>query len=387
MQGMTRRRFMKNSAATATLAASGSLANASGADNGELLLIGTQTTGASKGIYAYSFDETTGELKQTGLAVATPSPTFMALAPGGKRLFAANEVSDFAGTTGGGVTGFTLDRASASLKEINGVPTGGAGTCHVAVDHTGRCVFAANYNGGSATSFHLDENGRLSEAVSFFQYTGHGPNPDRQEKPHAHRVTVSPENRFLLVNDLGLDEIHIYKLDAKTAALTPNDPPAWKSAAGAGPRALRFHPNSKWVYCVTELTSTVVVLHWNSERGTLEEVQTIKLLPAGYTGPTRACDIVFDRKGQFAYVANRDDDFMASFTVSEADGKLTLIGRTSCGGKTPRHIALSPSDRWLLVANQDSNNIAVFARDAKTGKLADSGKTFPLESPMCLVFA
>lgn len=385
MQGMTRRHFMKSSAA-ATLAARASLAS-TGGESKELLLVGTQTTGTSKGIYAYSFDEATGELTQTGLAAAIEDPTFMALAPGGNRLFAASEVDHFAGKNGGGITGFNLDRKSGHLTAINGVSTGGTGTCHVAVDHTGHCAFAANYTGGSSASFHVGDDGRLSEAVSFFQYTGHGPNADRQEKPHAHRVTVSPDNRFLLVNDLGLDEIHIYKLDAKTAKLTPNQPAAWKSAAGAGPRALQFHPNHKWVYCVTELSSTVDVLHWNSEQGSMELVQTVKLLPEGYKGDTRACDIVFDRKGQFAYVANRDNDFMASFTVSDTDGKLTLLGRSSCGGKTPRHIALSPSDRWLLVANQDSANIAVFARDAKTGKLADSGKSFPLDHPMCLVFA
>jgi 6-phosphogluconolactonase len=131
----------------------------------------------------------------------------------------------------------------------------------------------------------------------------------------------------------------------------------------------------------------VVVLHWNAGAGTLDAVQTVELLPAGYTGPTRACDIVTDHKGQFAYVANRDNDFMASFTISPADGKLTMMERTSCGGKTPRHIALSPNQSWLLVANQDSNNISVFARDAKTGKLANSGKSFELAAPQCLVFA
>lgn len=387
MQAITRRRFMKNSAAAATLAASASLASVGISAKGELLLVGTQTTGTSKGIYAYTFDEAIGELKQTGLAAVTPSPTFMALAPGGKRLFAANEVDHFSGRNGGGITGFNLNRKTGHLTEINGASAGGTGTCHVAVDHTGRCAFVANYSGGSAASFRVGEDGKLSEPVSFFQYTGHGPNPDRQEKPHAHRVTVSPDNRFLLINDLGLDQIHIYKLDAKTAVLTPNQPAAWKSAPGAGPRALRFHPNNKWVYCVTELNSTVVVLHWNAERGTMEEIQTMELLPEGYKGPTRGCDIVFDRKGEFAYVANRDDNFMASFTVSPADGKLTMIGRTSCGGKTPRHFTLSPNDRWLLIANQDSNNISVFARDAKTGKLADDGKSFPLENPMCLVFA
>jgi 6-phosphogluconolactonase len=378
---------MKSSAAAATLAASGSLASMGGAGKGELLLVGTETSGTSKGIYAYTFDEATGELKQIGLAAETPNPTFMALAPGGKRLFAASEVDHFGGKNGGGITGFNLDQRSGHLTEINGVSSGGTGTCHVAVDHTGRCAFAANYTGGSAASFRIGEDGRLSEAVSFFQYTGHGPIPDRQEMPHAHRVTVSPENRFLLVNDLGLDEIHIYKLDAKTAKLTPNEPASWKSAAGAGPRALRFHPNGKWAYCVTEMASAVDVLHWDGTRGAFEQVQEIALLPEGYKGPTRGCDIVFDSKGKFAYVANRDNNFMASFTVSDADGKLTMLGRTSCGGKTPRHIALSPNDRWLLVANQDSANISVFARDAGTGKLADSGKSFELDSPMCLVFA
>jgi 6-phosphogluconolactonase len=190
-----------------------------------------------------------------------------------------------------------------------------------------------------------------------------------------------------MVNDLGLDQIHIYKLDAKTAVLTPNQPAAWKSAAGAGPRALRFHPNGKWAYCVTELNSTVDVLHWNEKQGAFEQVQNIELLPGDYKGATRACDIVFDRQGHFAYVANRDNNFMVSFTISATDGKLTMMERTSCGGKTPRHFALSPNNRWLLVANQDSDNIAVLARDPHTGKLADSRKSFPLANPQCLVFA
>jgi 6-phosphogluconolactonase len=377
---------MKSSAAF-SLASAATLANAGGVNKEELLLVGTQTTGASKGIYAYSFDQATGELKQTGLAAAAPNPTFLALAPGGDRLFAVSEVDHFAGKEGGGVTGFTLDRRNAKLTEINGVSSHGAAPCHVAVDHTGHCVFVANYNGGSAGSFLVNADGQLSEAVSFFQYTGHGPNAERQEKPHAHRVTVSPDNRFLMVNDLGLDEIHIYKLDAKTAVLTPNQPAAWKSVAGAGPRALRFHPNGKWAYCVTELNSTVDVLHWNEKQGTFEQVQNIGLLPEGYKGATRGCDIVFDQQGHFAYVANRDNNFMVSFTVSDTDGKLTMIERTSCGGKTPRHFSLSPNNRWLLVANQDSDNIAVFARDTHTGKLANSGKSFPLANPQCLVFA
>jgi 6-phosphogluconolactonase len=199
-------------------------------------------------------------------------------------------------------------------------------------------------------------------------------------------VTVSPDNRFVMVNDLGLDVIHIYRLDANTAKLTPNEPATWKAAPGAGPRALQFHPNGRWAYCVTEMKSTVNVLRWNAQTGALGTIQEVPLLPEGYTGETGAADIVFDKAGRFAYVANRLNDFLATFTVSPTDGKLTLLERTSCGGKTPRHLALDKTGRWLLVANQKTDNLAVFARDERTGRLAKDGKNFPLSRPQCLVF-
>lgn len=260
----------------------------------------------------------------------------------------------------------------------------GGGPTHITVDHTGRCVFAANYGGGSVVSFFVDGQGHLSEAVSFFQYTADAEKHERRS--HAHRVTVSPDNRFLLVNDLGLDMIHIYRLDPTTAKLTPHDPPSWTAIPGYGPRALRFHPNGRWVYCVNELKPTVNVLEWDSARGTLTTVQDISLVPEGYQGKAAPGDIVFDKRTRFAYVTSRLDDFMATFTVSAETGKLTFMEKTSCGGQRPRHLALDPTDGWLLVANQDSDNIAVFPRDKKTGRLLGSGKSFPLSKPMCLVF-
>ncbi len=353
----------------------------------ELLMIGTQTvTGTSKGIYACNFDSATGELKQVELATEADNPTFLVLAPGGQLLIAANELEHYEGKNSGAVSSYALNRAARKLTKVNEVASKGAGTCHVAVDHTGHSAFGANYNGGSATSFKLAKDGHLSPAVSFEQYTGHGPNKDRQEQPHAHRVTVSPDNRFLLVNDLGLDKIHIYRLDADTAKLTLNDPPAWKAEPGSGPRALRFHPSGKWAYCVNEIKSTVDVLRWDGQRGALETIQRVELLPAGYKGPTRGCDIVLTRDARFAYVANRDDNFMATFTVAE-DAKLQLQRRSSCGGKIPRHFALDPSEHWLLVANEQTDNIAVFSRDTASGRLADTGKSFPISKPQCLVFA
>lgn len=385
MQKISRREFVQGSAA-ASLVALPWRAVAEEVDTKRLLLVGTQTSGTSKGIYAYAFDTATGDLVQTELAVEADNPTFLALAPNRKTLIVANEIDHYEGKKSGAVSSFTLDRKTSKLTKNNEVAAQGDGTCHVSFDHTGRCAFAANYGGGSAASFSVGSNGQLTPAVSFFQFSGHGP-LKQQSGPRAHRVTVSPDNRFLLVNDLGLDAIHIYRMDAATAKLSPNTPSEWHAAPGSGPRALMFHPNGRWAYCVNELNSTVNVLNWDSAQGALKTLQEISLLPESHTGPSAASDIVIDRHGRFAYVANRLDDFMASFTISPGDGRLTLLERTSCGGKTPRHIALDPDENWLLVANQVSDNIVVFARDKQTGHLADTGKSFSLSRPQCLAFA
>jgi 6-phosphogluconolactonase len=380
---MNRRKFIFGSAAVSAVGRRGfALAEKS---SGELLLVGTQTSGTSKGVYSYSFDPATGELKQIGLAAEADNPTFLALAQNRRTVLVANELDTYESKSSGAVSTYTLDRANARLIKINEVATQGGGTCHVAFDHTGRAAFAANYGGGSAASFSVGADGRLSPAVSFFQYTGHGPDEKRQSKPHAHRVTVSPDNRFLLVNDLGLDVIHIYRLDAATAKLSANEPAVWRSTPGSGPRALQFHPNGRFAYCVTEMTSMVVVLRWNAQSGVLETVQEVAMRPPDFQGTTGGSDIVIDREARFAYAVDRFDDIVVTFSLSPADGKLTVLNRVSCGGKVPRHLALDPSGRWLLVANQVSDNIAVMARNPKSGLLT-AGKSFPLSRPQCLVF-
>jgi 6-phosphogluconolactonase len=382
LRSVTRRGFIFGSTALAAVGRAGFAAEKEDAP----LLVGTQTSGSSKGIYAYTFSAKTGDLTALGLAAEAQNPTFLALAPDGKTVVVANELDKFEGKDGGAVSTFTLDRTKTRLANVNQVASLGGATCHVAFDRTGRAAFAANYTGGSAASFAVGAGGVLSPAVSFFQYSGHGPDQKRQEAPHAHRVTVSPDNRFLLVNDLGLDTIHIYRLDASTAKLSPNEPVSWRSAPGAGPRALRFHPNGKVAYCVTEMASSVVVLRWDSDLGKLETIQEIVMKPDDFQGLTGGDDIVIDREGQFAYATDRFDDIVVTFSISQSDGKLTLVNRMPCGGKVPRHLALDRSGRWLLVANQESDNLSVLARDRKTGKLTDSGKSFPLSRPQCLVF-
>ncbi|MGA7884122.1 MAG: lactonase family protein [Acidobacteriaceae bacterium] len=387
MKGIDRREFLRG-AAVAPAAAQQWWSRQGREAKRRLLLVGTQTvTGTSKGIYAWHWDPEQGDLRLAGLAAESENPTFLALAPDANYLYATNEISEFEGQKSGAVSAFEVDLAASRLKPINQVSSEGAGPANVTVDSTGQSAFCANYGGGSASSFYLSPNGQISDAVSHFQYEGHGPNPARQEAPHAHRVTVSPNNRHLLVNDLGLDCIHIYHLDPETAKLTPSDPPQWNASPGSGPRALRFHPNGRIAYCVCEMASTVDVLEWNPQHGTLRQIQSISLIPADYHGPTRGCDIVLDRSGRFAYAANRDYDCLVSFSVDHKDGKLTMLARSSCGGKIPRHLALDPTEKWLLVANEQSDTIAVFARAEHTGRLAESGKSFPQSKPQCLVFA
>jgi len=385
MDSLTRRAFLATSA-SATLALHPAFAAAQNPLTGKLLLVGTQTSGASKGIYAYGFDSVTGELTKAGLAAATPSPTFLVTAPDRRTIFAANETDNFGGEKSGSVSSFSLNPATGMLTQVSQVTSKGADPCHVAVDHTGSSVFAANYTGGIAISYKVTGHNHLSEPVSFFQYTGHGPNPDRQQGPHAHRVTVAPNNRFLLVNDLGLDLIHIYTLDAATAKLAANDTPSWSAPAGSGPRALLFHPNGRFAYCVCELTSQVIVLKWDGDGGTLTTGQTLQLPLQPQLGPVTGCDIVLSKDARFAYVANRGDDFIATLAVSSDGSRLTFQRRSTCGGKIPRHLALDPTERFLLVANQGSDNIAVFPRDINSGHLSEMGKSFPLAKPQCLVF-
>jgi 6-phosphogluconolactonase len=391
----TRRKFMAG-LALSPLAAKAAWGNASlgdaswGKSTTATLFVGTGTKTGSKGIYAFRFDSASGDLTPLGLAAEAPSPSFLALSPNGKFLFAVNEIDTYQGAKSGAVSSYVVDKAAGKLTLINTVASGGSGPCHVNTDQTGAVLLVANYMGGSAASFKIAADGHLSDAVSEFHYasTGAGPgqDKDRQEAAHAHHAAVSPDNRYVYINDLGLDRIHIYKLDAATAKLTPNNPPEWVAAVGAGPRVLRFHPSGRWAYCVNELASTIDLLDWDSATGALTLVQQTNLEPSDFHGISRAAEIIFDAKGKFAYASDRDDDFLASFRIEAASGKLSGMSRSPCGGKVPRHIALDPSERWILAANQESDLIAVFRRDPKTGSLATTGPTAAIPSPQCLLF-
>jgi 6-phosphogluconolactonase len=347
----------------------------------------TDKKSTSRGIYAFRWDADEGTLVPLGLAVTTPNPSFLALAPDRRHLFAVNEIENYRGKKSGSLSAFTVEGDSGKLKSLKVVSSAGTSPCNIAVDSTGKAVFAANYSSGSAASYRVLPSGALSAAVSVFQYSGHSTNPERQTGPHAHCTTVSPDNRYVLVNDLGLDRISVYHLDPITARLTPNDPPFYEAIPGSGPRSFAFHPGGNWAYSLNELASTVDALTWDVDRGVLTRNQTISTLPDDFKGTSTAATVVVDAAGRFLYTSNRGDDSIAVFSIDDHQGTLKLVQRVSCGGKSPRHFALDPGNQWLLSANQESSNIVIFARNPRTGSLKPTGKEYPLSYPVCLLFA
>jgi len=377
MKKLNRRNFLiAASAATLAAAASPSLF---ASPRRQRVFVGCK---APEGILAFDWAPATAELIPAGVEAKLNNVEWITFSADHQYLFAAAAVDGFNGKPTGEVASYRV--VNGELQPLSAQNSAGAGTCHVALDRTGRVLLAADYGGGTAASFLVTE-GKLSSAVWNEIYIGYGPNKDRQEKAHAHFASFSPDNRFAYINDLGKDCIHIYKLNSETAMLTPAG--TYHARPVAGPRTLRFHPNGHTAYSVNELDSTVDVLEWNPTNGGLTLVTRIDLLPAGYTGDTHACDTVISKDGKFVYFANRGNNSIYLFHADAKTGSLTAGGRFDCGGKTPRNFVLDPTERWMLVANQDSNQISVFARNPKTGALTEEGKSYTAATPMCILFA
>jgi 6-phosphogluconolactonase len=379
MNRQTRRKFFStvSAAAVGTLAAPELLRAVAQEPKRTRVFVASH---APDGILAFGWDAATATLTPAGVAAKIPNVAWLALS--GDFVYSASELDSFNDKPTGEVA--SLRAVDGKLQPLSARNSAGTGTCHVAVDATGRMLLAADYTGASAASFRI-EDGKLSEAVWSEHYTEHGPNADRQEKAHAHFASFSPDNRFAYINDLGGDCIHIYKADPATAQMASAG--TYRGVPGSGARTLHFHPNGRTAYCMNELVSTVDVLDWHKADGSLTLVDRIQLLPADYHGPTRGCDTVMTRDGRFVYFANRDDDFLYAFKADAKTGKLTPMKRSNCGGKTPRNFTLDPTERWMLVANQDSNVVSIFARDPATGVLSDEVKnSVAVEAPMRILF-
>jgi 6-phosphogluconolactonase len=360
---------------------------------------GTDTNkGVSKGIYQSHFDTTKGQLTSPVLAAATVRPSFFAVTPVGqakRSLYAVNAIDDAAATA----TTFGIDLKTGALKQTDQVSSGGAGPAYISVDATGHSAFVANYFGGSVASYRIQSDGTLSQPVDRIDFKDHqkfgalGPNSARQDSPHPHCATLSPDNRFLLVCDLGTDHITVFVINPETAQLS--DPHTFTNdQPGSGPRHLAFHPNGRWVYSINEINSTLDHYLWTATRfadtpqGLLVNTNTpIKTIAPDFPADKNtAAELAISSDGLYLYASNRGEDSLVVFSIRPKDGKLTFVERISSGGKTPRHFTLDPTGQWLLCGNQDSATVTIFRRDAATGKLTGPTQTVPLDSPLYTLF-
>jgi 6-phosphogluconolactonase len=360
-----------------------------------IFYVGTYTEegSKSKGIYAYGFDAKTAQITPLGLAAETVNPSWVALHPNGRFLYAVNEVGNYKGPNSGGVSAFSIDRskdgrATGKLRLLNEVPSRGADPCYVTVDKTGKYVLVANYSGGSVAVFAIREDGSLGEASSsFIQHTGHGKNPGRQEGPHAHSIDLSADNRFAFVDDLGLDRLLVYKFDSAQGSLTPNHPAFAELGSGAGPRHFALHPSGRFAYVISEMQGTVTVFSADLKTGVFDSLQTVSTLPKGFAGKIEDAEIEVHPSGKFLYASNRGDgNSIAVFAIDAAKGTLTPVEYTPTQGKTPRSFEIDPTGTLLFAANQDSDNIVVFRIDEKSGRLTPTGQVLDVASPVCLKF-
>lgn len=384
---LTRRSFLAGitACATQTLWAAGK--------HPRFVFIGTGTRGKSrsKGIYAYLWNPTSGILIPQGLAAESDSPAFLAISPDRKHLFAVNEISDYRGTKNysgekdGSVSAFLLDSSTGKLTFKNTVSSGGAGPCHVSVDRTGQSVFVADGAGGSLTSYRILTDGSLSDPVTNLHFPGHSINSKRQSTAYTHCTTLSHDNRFLIVNDLGLDHITTFRFNPRTAELQPAETPFYQAIPGSGPRGFAFHPRRPWAYSVNELLSTIDVLAWDAKQGILTRTQNLPTAPANFTGTNMPATVHVESTGRFLYISNRGANTIAAFTISQNDGTLTPLQQSLCGGATPRYFTLDPTEQWLLVGNQGSATVTVLRRDLHTGRISAPGTPYVLDAPMCIV--
>jgi 6-phosphogluconolactonase len=363
----------------------GSIAAVYSAGAGRLVYVGTYTGNASKGIYAFRFDEGSGALSPVGLVAETKSPSFLAVGPNRKFLYAVNEISSFEGERTGSVSAFSINVQSGKLTALNAKSSKGDGPCHLAVDATGRFVAVANYGGGNFSLLPIGADGRLGDAVAILANGGSGHDKERQKGPHAHAVVFDSRNRYLLGADLGLDRVFVYKFDPSTGSLGASDQSSVQLAPGAGPRHVAFHPTLPLAFSINELSSTITSLSWDAAKGRLAAAGSVSSLPAGFSGENSTAEIAVHPNGRFLYGSNRGDDSIAVFAIAPT-GTLTLVEHESTRGKEPRNFAIDPSGKWLIAANQKSNSLAVFSIDQNTGALSPVGSLAQVGTPVCVLF-
>jgi 6-phosphogluconolactonase len=343
---------------------------------------GTFAGPSSQGIYVSRLDMESGKLSIPELAVDADSPNYLAVSPDGHFLFAATRAAHQPGA----IVSFAIDGKTGELRRLDARPSGGNGPCYVSDDAADHCLLAANYDSGSVKSFHLNSDGTFTDGTVIRHY-GSSINPARQAGPHPHCFVPAPKGRFALTCDLGLDKVMVYRVNPANAALTPNHPPFAAIAPGSGPRHIAFSPDGKTACIISEMACTATVFDWDAKRGNLTQRQSLSLLPPGqYRGLAyTAAEIEYRPDGRFVYATIRGHNSVSVLAVKRK--KLSLIQNLPCGGDFPRGMGIDPSGRCLIVGNQNSKTVTVFAINKRTGTLTPTGQILSAGIPVDVKFA
>lgn len=349
-----------------------------------MVYVGTRAP-RDKGIYVFHMNGSTGKLEfANSIETGLKNPSFITIDHQYHYLYAANEVGESSGGPAATITVFSISPESGKLNYLQEQPTGGEWPCFLTIEKTGKFLLVSNYLSGSVTVLPILSNGHLGEATDFVQHQGSSINPERQKGPHPHSVLVDPDNRYLIVPDLGLDKVLIYQLDLTEGKLIPNEPPSIQEIPGSGPRHFDFHPSGKFAYLVTELTSTIIAFEYNASAGTLGKMQTVSALPQNFEDSSHCADLHVAPSGKFIYVSNRGHGSIVIFSIDQETGKLTYVDHEPTQGKIPRNFIIDPTGTWLIASNQDNDTILTFKIDQTTGKLQPSGYVAQAPMPACI---
>ncbi|MEA3425681.1 MAG: lactonase family protein [Bacteroidota bacterium] len=345
------------------------------------LFVGTYTTGKSKGIYVYEFNAQNGEMTWVSNTDSSSNPSFLAIAPNGRYVYAVNETGR---TIPGRVSAYAFNKNNGQLQLLNQQASGGDDPCFITVHPSGKWVVVANYSGGNLSALPVNPDGTLAPYTQLIQHKGSGGNKERQSSAHVHSTFFSPDHQYILAPDLGMDKVMSYRFTATAQKpLQPAAVPFSLSEPGSGPRHLAFHPNKNFVYRIEELTGTVTVSTYSN--GVMKNIQTIATHPDGFTGQPGSADIHVSPDGKFLYASNRgEENNIAIFSIHPVSGKLTAVGYQPVEGAQPRNFIIDPSGKYLLVANQKTNNIVIFQRNQETGLLKPTLQKVEVPSPVCL---
>ena len=343
----------------------------------QYLVIGTYTSGKSEGIYVYKFNTETGANSFVS-SVKTSNPSFVAISPDKKFVYAVNEDDP------GHVTAFSFNKANGQLTQLNQQPSHGKHPCYITIDKNGKWVIVGNYSSGTVAVYPVKKDGSLGNTTDTVLHEGSSVDSERQETAHVHATVLNKNNKTLYVPDLGMDKVMLYHLDNKTGRLKEFSTPFVMTEAGAGPRHIDLHPNGKYAYLMEELTGTVSVYSIEKD-GDLSLIQNVSGLPGDFTGAVGSADIHVSPDGKFLYCSNRgESNTIAIFSINPSNGQLFGIDHQSTLGKTPRNFNFDPTGNFLLVANQNSDEVVIFSRDKETGLLTDTGQRINVSTPVCL---